>query len=206
MKGRSWNKRIAPVIAFCFLSVQLALCFPTPAQAGSGDDLKSIEYDHYFRGDYERATKELRAFLKRKDLSAAQIVEAREYLAASLVLSGETAAGQAEFLTLINDDPDYPGPDPSVFKAAIISVFEDARAEYASNVIRTVPESAVPAEAEAAQTAVGGSGKPLYKKWWFYLTMGAVVLVIAAAAGGGGSDSGGSSPETGSVGVDVQVQ
>ena len=115
-----WIKRISPLVAFCFLTVQLALWFPAPVQASAADDLKKIEYKYYFRGDYDRAIVELRALLEREDLSAEQVVEAREYLAASLIMSGATAEGQAEFTRLLQADPEYAGPDPSVFKAAIV--------------------------------------------------------------------------------------
>ena len=37
-----WIKRISPLVAFCFLTVQLALWFPAPVQASAADDLKKI--------------------------------------------------------------------------------------------------------------------------------------------------------------------
>jgi len=201
-----WIRLTSSLVAVCFLSVQLAAWFPAPALADASDDLKKIEYKYYFRGDYDKAIDALKAFLERDDLSGAQVVEAREYLAASLILSGATPAGKEQFLLLLNQDASYAGPDPAVFKPAIVSAFDDAKADYASNVIRNVPDSAMPDGGGDVAATADSKGKPIYKKWWFYVTMVGVVLIIAAAAGGS-SDDGDSRPnDTGTVSIDVGVQ
>ena len=203
-----WLRMLSPVVAVCFLSVQLAAWFPADALADAADDLKNIEYKYYFRGDYDKAIEALQQYLERDDLTPAQTVEAREYLAASYIMSGATPAGKSQFLEILKADPSYAGPDPSVFKSAIVTAFEDAKAEYASSVIRNVPDAAMEGDVATASTTSESTGKPIYKKWWFYVTMGAVLLVIAAAAGGGGEDEGGDNrpADTGTVTVDVDIR
>ena len=202
---RRVSRTLSTMAAVCFLSVQLAAWFPVTVQADAADDLKEIEYKYYFRGDYEKAIDGLTAFLERDGLTASQVVEAREYLAASLVLLGATSAGQEQFLVLLKQDASYAGPDPAVFKASIITAFEGARAEYASAVIRTVPDTAMSGDVSPEPAPAVAQGKPLYKKWWFYATMAGVVLVIAAAAGGGNSDEE-PAPGQGTLSIDVDVR
>jgi len=199
------RKVMSSVVAACFLCVQMTCVLPTPALAGADTDLKNIEYKQYFRGDYQKAIAELQAFLAREDLTAPQVVEAREYLAASLILSGASEQGKAQYLTLLKMDPSYAGPDPSVFKAVIVSTFNEAKAEYASVMIRTAPESKKGRPATTAGVANDdlSEGKPIYKKWWFYATMGAVLLAIGGAAGG---DKGSKTPsDRGTVSVGVKL-
>jgi hypothetical protein len=191
-------------VVACFLAMQTVGLFPRTALAASAaDDLKKIEYKYYFRGDYAKTITELRAFLQRSDIGKSEMVEAREYLAASLILNGALAEGKSEFMEILKSDPTYAGPAPDVFKSEIVTAFGEAKAEYASIVIRTVPKAASGASTTAAQTGTG-EGKPIYKKWWFYAGMGALLLVVAGAASGGGDDA--APPrDTGTVTVEVDV-
>jgi hypothetical protein len=202
-----WMKGLSSLVLMCFLAFQVTAFVPVSAVAATAsEDLKTIEYKYYFRGNYEKAITELRSFLQRKDLAQSNIIEAREYLAASLILSGATEAGKEQYMQLLKMDSAYPGPDPSVFKPVIISTYEEAKAEYASLVIRTVPETTM-ADNEPDSTApTDKKGKPLYKKWWFYATMVAVVLVVAGAAGASGDDTQPQPRDTGTVTVEVGVQ
>lgn len=205
---RARTRLVAAAAAVTFAVFQASCFFPRAAHAGPEDDLKQIEYKHYFRGDYKTAIEKLRAFLARADIAEAQALEAKEFLAASLILSGGTAEGKAVFLDLLQADARYSGPDPSVFKSEIVSAYEEAKSEYASRVIRAVPEDAG-ADADdgpvpAAAAGPVGSGKPFYKKWWFYATMGALGVVIAGAAGASGGDS--TRRSTGDLIVTVEIQ
>lgn len=202
-----WMKGISSVVSLCFLAIQVTAFVPNSAIAASAaDDLKTIEYKYYFRGNYEKATTELRAFLKRSNLSGAEVMEAREYLAASLILSGATEAGKEQYMELLRMDSAYKGPDPSVFKPVIISTYEEAKTEYASLVLRTIPETTETGNASSSAVPSDKKGKPLYKKWWFYATMAAVLLVVAGAAGSGGDESQPPPRDTGTVTVEVGVQ
>lgn len=205
MTKKRWSKGVCTWVAVCFVGLQFISVLPEPARADAGQDLKTIEYKYYFRGNYDKAITELRAFLERSDLEAAQVVEAKEYLAASLILSGNTELGRAQYIDLLKMDGTYQGPDPSVFKSVIVATFEEAKAEYASVVINAVPPGvATGGLAGSESAATSGGGKPFYKKWWFYATMGVVVLAVAGAASGSGDDSG-EPADRGSVAIDVAV-
>lgn len=177
-------KGIMSLVAFCFLCLQVVCVLPGEAHAGAKDELKTIKYKYYFRGNYDKAITELQSFLDQKALDRSLVVEATEYLAASLILSGATPEGKAQYVELLKEDANYPGPDPSVFKSMIVSTYNEAKAEYASMVIRTVPDTAMLDGAAASMPDAAAPGKPIYKKWWFYATMGAVLLVVGAAVGG----------------------
>jgi hypothetical protein len=203
--GKS-TRSLALSVALCFFCAQVTWVRPGAPQAAPPDDLKKIEYKYYFRGDYATAIAQLRTFLDRKDLSEETAVEAREYLAASLILSGASDQGKAEYVQLLKSDSSYPGPDPSVFKAIIITTYEEAKAEYSSLVIRNAPATKASKQAAGmTQSATGeNTGKPIYKKWWFYATMGAAVLLVAGAASNSGGDN--PPPNTGTVTVDVGIR
>jgi hypothetical protein len=204
MKSEHMRRTVSAAVALVFLTFQSVTMMPAAASADEASDLKDIEYKHYFRGNYERAIEELRSYLERENLRPAQIVEAKEYLAASLILTGKTAEGKARYVELLKMDAAYPGPDPSVFKAVIIDTYEEARAEYVSTVIRTVPETTATQSTGADKPVpVSTSSSPFYKKWWFYATMGAVALVIAGAASSADGDT--TPQERGTVTVDVDV-
>ena len=195
---------ISSILIVCFVGFQVVALLPGDAFASNADDLKTIKYKYYFRGNYEKSITELRSFLGRGGLGREDIIEAREYLAASLILSGASEQGKGQYIELLKMDSAYQGPDPSVFKPIIIATYDEAKTEYASMVIRSVPETASSAATTPATSATEGTGKPLYKKWWFYATM-AAVLVVVAAAGSGGDES--ETPrDTGTVSIKVGVQ
>jgi hypothetical protein len=196
---------ISIVVVIAFVHLQIAALLPNDARAAAADDLKKIEYRHYFRGNYEKAIEALRAFLQRDDLAEDEIVEAREYLAASLVLSGSVEEGKLEFVEILKARAAYEGPDPSVFKDDVVTAFDQAKAVYSSVVIRTAPVSDTSGASAVTPADVNDKGKPVYKKWWFYATMGAVLVIIAGAAAGGGDEEA-SSSDTGTVSVDVRVR
>lgn len=198
---KTMRRRVSAVVALAFMSLQCVVV--APAVADDAADLKNIEYRYYFRGNYEKAIEELQSFLQRPDLDPAHFVEAKEFLAASLIVTGKTAQGKAQYVDILEMNPEYKGPDPSVFKSAIVATYEEARAEYASVVIRNVPETVASPPPVSATGEELASTKPFYKKWWFYATMGAVALVIAGAASGAGDE--GTPAETGSVTVNVNV-
>lgn len=198
------NKIVSAVVVVCFVALQLAV--PATSIAAAKDDLKRIEYKLYFRGNYDKAITELRAFLEREDVTPAEIMEAKEYLAASLIMTGAATEGRSQFLDILKMDGKYQGPDPSVFKSVVISTYDEAKSQYASSVIRNVP----PSVTEGVQATTTGAvemteSKPLYKKWWFYATMGAVVVALAAAAGGGSKGEDAPS-DTGGVTIGVEVR
>ncbi len=174
---------VSPIIIFCFFFIQVAGLIPHDALAGVSDELKQIEYKYYFRGKYEEAIETLGALLERPDLTEAEQLEAREFLAASLILTGSVQAGKDQFFKIMNQDGTYSGPDAGVFQPNIIAVYKEAKVEYASFLIQGVTEiksAAAPAEIEPA-VAKPTEKKPIYKKWWFYTAIGAVVLAAAAA-------------------------
>ena len=196
-------KILVSFVLVCFTACQLMT--PIDAYAASAaDDLKKIEYKYYFRGNYEKAINELRTFLERADLDPSQVVEAREFLAASLILSGNAEAGKDEYLKLLQTDSSYNGPDPAVFKPVIVASFDEAKSEYAALVIRSVPDATASTGASSTTEATEKPGKPIYKKWWFYATMAAVLVVVAGAAGSGG-DEAAPARDTGTVTVEVNV-
>ena len=199
------GKTVLTFVLACFLALQATIALPQRVLAASAqDDLRRIEYKYYFRGNYEKTINELRAFLDREDLEPALVVEAREYLAASLILSGSADAGKAEYLKLLHEDSAYRGPDPAVFQPEIIAAFEASKDEYAAMVLRNVPEPAPALAADTKPAPASQPGKPLYKKWWFYAGMAALLLVVAGAAGGGDEEAG-PPPERGTVTVEVDV-
>jgi len=198
-------KVTSSIVVACFLGLQTVSFFPRHAYAASAsDDLKKIEYKYYFRGNYAKTIAELRTFLQRRDIGKTEIIEAREYLAASLLLSGSPAEGKKEFMEILKTDAKYEGPDPSVFKSEIVTAFGEAQAEYASIVMRSVSDpKSTDAVTSSVQTETGKS-KPLYKKWWFYAGMAAALLVVAGAVGSGSDDT--QPPrDTGTVTVEVDV-
>jgi len=179
-----------------------------PAVAGnSTDDLKQIEYKYYFRGKYQQAIEALQTFLARVDLPPADVLRAREVLAASYVLGGAPAMGQQIFASMIAADPAYVGPDPNVFKLEVVDAYAKARSEYASMALSTPPTSQdddYAAEAAPSDATVAQTGKPIYKKWWFYAGAAALIAAVGVAAGGGGDDDG-RPADSGGITVGVTV-
>ncbi len=191
--------------------VVLALClvlsqWPAGASAGSpGDDLKRIEYRTYFRGRYAEAIEALTMFLARTDLEAGHVRRAREFLAASFVLSGRPDEARALYRTMLRDDPDWSGPDPNVFRPEVIAVFSSVREEALALRDGALAHDAPAALAQdGASEGAAAASKPLWKKWWFW---GAVVGVLVIAGSAGSSDSGdASAPQRGTVDVGVTVR
>ncbi|NIM20539.1 MAG: hypothetical protein GTO51_09960 [Candidatus Latescibacteria bacterium] len=177
---------LSPLVVFCFLTVQITCAIPRPVSAETSNDLKQIEYAYYFRGKYSEAVEALRDFLKRPGLDPAEEREAREFLAASLVLSGSPGEGRDQFLKILNSTEGYEGPDTGLFKQEVIDAFEEAKTQYSSMLLKqateietaVVPESAVEPESDLVQD----EKKSIFKKWWFYTILGGAVIVVAAAS------------------------
>jgi hypothetical protein len=198
---------VSPLLIFCFLFIQFTAALPHEVRAEVQDELKQIEYKYYFRGKYNEAIEALRALLERQDLEPPVRREAREFLAASLILTGLNAEGKDEYLKILNQDASYAGPDSGVFQDEVIAVFNEAKVEYASMVIQratAIETSREPAEAGPLPAEVAVEEKPFYKKWWFYTAIGAVVLV-AAAAGAKEDDAPPAARDTGTVTVGIVV-
>ncbi|MDH4338441.1 MAG: hypothetical protein OEX18_14300 [Candidatus Krumholzibacteria bacterium] len=201
----NWRRITSVVLLIAMTTSMLAMS--RPAYAGDAtEDLKQIEYRYYFRGRYQQAIEALQTYLARVDLKATDTLRAREVLAASYVLGGAPAMGKEVFSQVIMTDPEYPGPDPTVFKLEVVNAYAEARAEYAARMLKTVPAQD-PALAAAANDPAPAepAGKPIYKKWWFYAGAAVALLAVGAAAGSGGD---GDSPaaSTGTVVVGVRVQ
>jgi hypothetical protein len=197
---------VSPIVIFCLIFIQVAGLMPRGVLAEVSAELKEIEYKYYFRGKYEEAIKALQAMLENPDLEASERREAREFLAASLILTGFPQAGKDQFLKILNQDGTYAGPDTTVFKQNIIAVYKEAKVDYASLVIQQATEiksAAAPVETGPA-VVYSAEKKPIYRKWWFYTAIGAVVLVAAAAAAQ--EEDVPESRETGTVTVGVAVQ
>jgi hypothetical protein len=189
----------------CLVIVQVGALAPAAQGGAPADDLKQIQYRYYFRGKYDQAVTELQTFLARTDLDSDVTRSAREFLAASHVLSGNVEAGREIFLKMLNEDPEYPGPDPATFREEVVAEWSSARDMYASNRIRNA--TAVDATTSPEQqVAAVSQGKPIYKKWWFYAAGAATLILIAGAISSEKSDGGSPAGETGSVSVGVTVR
>jgi hypothetical protein len=186
----------------------MALQVPADVLAGGespADVLKQIQYKYYYRGKYEEAVGALKTFLARTDLTRDVAVSAREFLAASYILSGKPDKGKEQFLHLLNEDEQYAGPDAAVFKTEVVEAYETTRDALASVKLRTAPDTRQGEERTVA--AAGEPSKPIYKKWWFYVGLAAAVLVIAAAASPKEEDEPQTPPApTGTVTVGVRVR
>ena len=203
------NTKIRRITALVSV-VAMLLTLAAPAFAGDpAADLKQIEYTYYFRGKYPQAIDALQTFLARVDVNGAVAVRANEFLAASHVLAGSPQTGKGVFAKLITSDPNYPGPDVALFKADVVDVYRQARADYAAQTIKApavaaADSSQVPVASGTPSSAAPAASKPIYKKWWFYAGAAAVVGAVALAAGGGGGDEDASPRGTISVGVNVK--
>jgi hypothetical protein len=201
-------RKITCTVALATLLTSVVSAAYEPAHAGTAaDDLKQIEYRYYFRGRYQQAIESLQTFLARVDLAPADQTRAREVLAASYVLGGAPAMGKEVFTQLIVAHPDYPGPDPTVFKLEVVNTYAEARSDYMALAIKTAPhQESLAQNGASGDAALQPEGKPIYKKWWFYAGAAALLLVAGAAAGGSGGDNPASSTSTGTVVVGVRVQ
>jgi len=206
MLNRSALRR---AIATVLLATLVVSALAPVAQAGSPvDDLKQIEYTYYFRGRYQQAIESLQTYLARVDLTAADRLRAREFLAASYVLGGAPAMGQQVFLQIMGEDPTYVGPDPGVFKLDVMNAYAEARTQAVARSLRDAPVTDTPTEndKEPASTVLteSAASKPIYKKWWLYA--GAAAVAIAAGVLAGGGDDATDPSERGTVVVGVQVK
>jgi hypothetical protein len=199
------GRGISLVTVICLCVVQIGALAPVAHGGAPADDLKQIQYRYYFRGKYDQAVTELQKFLARTDVDADVARSAREFLAASHVLTGDVEAGREIFLTMLNEDPSYAGPDPATFREEVLAEWSSARDMYASNRIRNAPVSDA-AAAPGQQVAAVSEGKPIYKKWWFYAAGAATLLLIAGAVSSEKSDGAPARGETGSVSVGVTVR
>jgi hypothetical protein len=200
--------RMHRITAAAVLVVMLASIVTAPLAsfaATAGDDLKQIEYRYYFRGRYQQSIEALQTFLARVDLTPAETMRAREVLAASYVLGGAPAMGQGMFAQMIEADPAYPGPDPTVFKLEVVNAYAQARAEYAARTLKTVPAPGAGDAAAGDVVAAEAAGKPIYKKWWFYAGAAALLAGVGVAAASGGDDPA-PGAATGSVTVGVTLR
>ncbi|MDH3197120.1 MAG: hypothetical protein OEO21_02665 [Candidatus Krumholzibacteria bacterium] len=198
-----WSRGVAGLVTIALLVVQLG-AGAIPCAAGSpADDLKQIQYKHYFRGKYTEAIAALEKYLTRKDLSAQDARNAREFLAASHVLSGASERGSEIFLQLLIEAPDYTGPDPTVFREEVVVAYRDARDAYAESRIKAAPKTEQDEQAAPALASTEG-GKPIYKQWWLYAGIATALLVAGALAAEKGDDP--APRDTGTVSVGVTVR
>jgi hypothetical protein len=196
-------KIISAVLSVCMLALH-APAGAITAEKAPDEALKQIQYKYYFRGQYQEAISSLQTFLARTDLTREQAVSAREFLAASYVLSGQSEKGKEQFLQLLTEVEQYTGPDPTRFKQEVVDAFDSTRDAYLAVKLRTPSHG--PGGTGDANAVAAGDSKPIYKKWWFYVGLAAVVLVAAAAASPKEDESDTTSGPTGTVTVGVQVR
>jgi len=199
----SMTKIISAVLAVCMLALHAPAAAIT-AEKSPDEALKQIQYQYYFRGQYNEAIGALQTFLARTDLARDQAVSAREFLAASYVLSGKTDKGKEQFLRLLTEDERYTGPDPARFKQEVVAAFDSTRDAYAAVKLRTPPQGT--GDTGNAGAVASETSKPIYKKWWFYVGLAAVVVLAAAAAAPKEDEAEVPSGPTGTVTVGVRVQ
>lgn len=200
----AWNRVICWLLAICMLALN------TPAAAIKAEKepeeaLKQIQYQYYFRGKYQEAVGALQTFLARTDLTREQALSAREFLAASYVLSGQPDKGKDQFLQMLTEDEGYPGPDPTRFKQEVVEAFDSTRDAYVAVKLRTPPPDA--GAAGGADAVAAETSTPIYKKWWFYAGLAAVLLAVAAATSPPEEDpDAGPAGPTGTVTVGVRLR
>lgn len=168
------------------------------------EDLKQILYKYYFRGRYEETIDALVTFLAREDIDRELAVSAREFVAASYVLSGNPSGGRDQFLRLLNENQNYTGPDPAVFKTEVIDAFTATRDAWIAAKMRTAPDTT--GESEIPTAVATESRSPIYKKWWFYAGIAAAAAIVAFAAAPGGDDGSAAPAPTGTIAVGVRIQ
>jgi tetratricopeptide (TPR) repeat protein len=197
------TKCFSAILVICIAALHVPVAAITP-QKGAAEELKQIQYKYYFRGRYDEAIDALQTFLTRSDVPKSVEVSAREFLAASYILSGNTDKGKDQFLRLLNEDESYAGPDPTTFKAEVVEAFTTTRDALASVKLRTAPDTGGGEVASGATT--GEQSKPVYKKWWFYVGLAAALVVLAAATSQQGEEPETPPAPTGTVTVGVQVR
>jgi hypothetical protein len=205
MNRRRIRRITSTLVIVCMVA---SIAGPGLARAATAsDDLKQIEYTYYFRGKYQQAIEALQTFLARTDVSGPDATHAREFLAASYVLGGAPAMGKEVFLQIIKASPEYGGPDPAVFKLAVVNTYAEARSDYAAMALKNAPAGSKPAANGSDGAAPAEEkGKPIYKKWWFYAGAAAALVIAGVAAGGGGGGAPAGDAGSGSVAVGVTVR
>jgi hypothetical protein len=196
-------RSIATALVICLVAVHI----PTPLFAGqksASEDLKQIQYKYYFRGKYTEAIDVLKTFLARTDVPKEVEVSAREFLAASYVLSGSEDKGKDQFLRLLNENEQYAGPDPAVFRTEVVDAYVSTRDTLAAVKLRTAPDTENDGYDPVA--AASSRSKPVYKKWWFYAGLVAVLVVVAAAASPKEEETPEPAAPAGTVSVGVRIQ
>ena len=199
----SWTKTISMLLIVCMVALHTPAAAIT-AEKSPEEALKQIQYKYYFRGKYEEAIDALKTFLARTNLPHETAVSAREFLAASYVLSGQPEQGKDQFLRLLTENEKYDGPDPTQFKAEVVEAFESTRDAYVAVKLRT--PGAGGGGAAGDQALASQSSKPIYKKWWFYVGLAAAAVVIAAAASPKDEEAAPEPQPTGTVTVGVRVR
>jgi hypothetical protein len=194
---------VAAVVIVCVSAVNIPVAVVAGADP-AGEDLREIQYKYYFRGKYGEAIGALTTFLARTDVKGEVAVSAREFLAASLVLSGNRSGGRDQFLRLLNENENYPGPDPAVFKTEVVDAFADTRDTWIALKLRTAPDTTGDDREPAAVTTV--TPRPIYKKWWFYAGLAAAAAVAVVALAPGEEDPPAPAAPTGTVSVGVRIQ
>jgi hypothetical protein len=197
------TKTVCAVLILCMVVLHVPAAAIT-ADKPPEEALKQIQYKYYFRGKYDAAINALKTFLARTDLSREHQVTAREFLAASYILSGKPEKGKEQFLQLLGEDERYAGPDPTKFKAEVVQGFESTRDAYAAVKLRTPPQAA--GGSEQAKAVASAESKPIYKKWWFYVGLAAALVVVAAATSPQEEEADAAPQPTGTVTVGVRVQ
>ena len=194
-------------IATALIVCLVAACIPAPLFAGeknAAEDLKQIQYKYYFRGKYTEAIDVLKTFLARTDVKADVAVSAREFLAASYILSGNENEGKDQFLRLLNENERYAGPDPAIFRAEVVDAYVTTRDTLAAVKLRTAPDTEYDGDDPIA--AASSTSKPVYKKWWFYAGLVAVLVVVAAATSPQEEETPEPAAPAGTVSVGVRIQ
>jgi hypothetical protein len=199
----SLTRLVAAVLIVCIVAVYI----PAPLFAGeksAAEDLKQIQNKYYFRGKYTETIDVLKIFLARTDVPADVEVSAREFLAASYILSGSADMGKDQFLRLLNENERYAGPDPAIFRTEVVDAYVITRDTLAAVKLRTAPDTEN--DEDRPLTAASDTSKPVYKKWWFYAGLAAVLVVVAAAASPKEEETPEPSAPTGTVSVGVRIQ
>jgi hypothetical protein len=197
------SKPISWIIIVTMVVVQIGW-FASDVTAGTPDeDLKTIQYRYYFRGKYVESITQLQTYLARTDLDIAHERSAREFLAASYVLSGDAEQGQSTFVDLVLADEAYAGPDASVFKESVVAAYIVARDQVAAVRLRQAPVTV--ADGANIDPTLEKIERPIYKKWWFYAGI-ATALLIAGSIAGEKEDDPAPAADRGSVSVGVTVR
>jgi hypothetical protein len=202
-------ERWRPIIATLVLTTQLGtVIVPSAAYAqaarppatGSATSKRATVQsgvDLYEQARFDEAITTLRGLVDRAQLPAAEMLQAREYLARSLVKKGMTTQGKDAFTALLRANPAW-RPDPIRVPPDEIAVFEQALKELPADRAAapaspapapkpSAPATPPPADLTASSSNLQPEGKKSGKTLWYVLGGAAVVGLVAVLAGGGGS-------------------